>query len=99
MGLDVTSGHAPCIEGNDFIIKTREATLTFGKNDRLKAGITVSGNSNIEISKLPFNSLSITAVAGVLGFLLCWGVFFLAKMFCHLSLHRSFQQLLDQLFK
>ena len=57
----------------------------------------ITGGGNIEIVELPLNSLAVTAISGIVGLFLCWGILLIAKMFGHLSLHRALQQLLGQL--
>ena len=50
IGLDVTGGHSPSVKGDDLVIETAETALTFRENERFEAGITVTGNGNIEVA-------------------------------------------------
>ena len=72
MGLDVTGDHSTSIKGNDLVIKAGEAALALGKDDRLEAGVTVTGNVNIKIAELTLDPFLISAVSGITGFLVGW---------------------------
>jgi len=69
MRLNVTGGHAPGIQSDNFVVKAGEAALPFGDNNRIEAGFAITGNGNIEIPELALDSLFIAAVTGVAGFL------------------------------
>lgn len=95
--LNIASRHAPRIQSDDLVVKTGKAALTFGQDDRLKAGITITGNGYIEPTKIPFDAFPVTAIAGVAGMIGHGSIFMMAKMLGHLSLHGSLQKLFGQL--
>ena len=75
MGLDVTGGNSTGIKSDNLVIKAGKAALPFGENDRLEAGVTVTGNVNNKIAELALDPFLISAVSGIAGLFLC-GAFF-----------------------
>ncbi len=99
MGLNVAGGHAPGVEGNDLVIETGEAALTFGEDDRFEGGVPVAGNGHIKVAELALDALFVAAVAGIGGLLLGGRVFLVAEMIGHLGLHRPFKKLFGELLE
>ncbi len=94
MPLDVTCGHSAGIHGDDLVVETGKAAFPLGKNHRLKAAVTVTGNANIEIAEFPFNLLLVAAVTGVAAIFTGWLMLFVTEMFSHLGLHGALKTVL-----
>jgi len=67
MGLNLTHGHAPGIEGQDLVIEARPAGLMLADKLGLEGALAVTGNFNGEFAKIVFEGFAALTVPGIVG--------------------------------
>jgi hypothetical protein len=61
MNLNVSGCHPPGIQGDDLIVEAGKAALTLGEDHQLEACVPITGDINIEITEISFDTLSVIA--------------------------------------
>ena len=85
MADDLTCAHAPGVHRNDLFVEPREAALVLGDQLRIKAGVAVTRNLQLDLSGIGNERLLAITISPV-------ARLFAGEMMVHLGIKNSFRQ-------